>query len=235
MADKRSNFFVLPRTIGRCGSTWLCELIDSHPQIACLNEVFNPGQSERYQPVLEHLGESRDPAMLYDGIAAFRPGMTQIGFKLFREQISDDDLGNLIAYADRIVLIDRENLTQAIASQFHAEATDKWFLREGESAPDKMTESIEIDLKKARARLEYARRTGVELSARIEAAGTPSTIISYEHLTQDTQAVMDNLFAFLGLPPSPVKSSLRKVHANTDFVTNRDEVNAEFEAEFGRL
>ncbi|MEM7203447.1 MAG: hypothetical protein AAF628_24500 [Planctomycetota bacterium] len=243
------NFVVLPRTIGRCGSTWLCDLIDSHPQASCLGELFNPGTAQAFREILEPLGDERAPPPVFAQIAGAAPQAHAVGFKIFRETLRDREatdpsrgldqadriLRQYLGFVDFVVLIDRKNLTEALASELHVRATKRWHLREGAELPDTFDDSITIDLPSAARRLRNAQQTGDVISGMLSELGTPTTTVLYEDLMADTQKVMDGVFDALQLGPAPVKSQFRKMHHDASFVANLDEVNRVLGPEFGML
>lgn len=231
------RFLVLPRSVGRCGSTWFCDLINSHRYVECLNELFNPGWAKTYAQVLEHLRGSRDPARVYHEIQSFRPGRTHYGFKTFESQVAPHELEAILRYVDRVLLLDRENLMQAHASQLHAEATDTWIFKEGDKKPEPSEDGdgIEVDLGEASLALFRARRRAEQLTERVAASGTPYKLFTYEGLVEDTQAVLDDVFDFLAIETRPVKSEFKKVPRKKNFFSNRDQINEVLGPVFGQL
>jgi hypothetical protein len=70
------DFVIL--TTGRTGSTWLCHLLDSHPQICCHVELLNATSPD---PVAFHRSEMTDPLAFIAEVAAADPDRV-VGFKL---------------------------------------------------------------------------------------------------------------------------------------------------------
>ncbi|MEM7202882.1 MAG: hypothetical protein AAF628_21670 [Planctomycetota bacterium] len=229
------TFVVLPKTIGRCGSTWLCDLIDSHPDASCLGEVFNPDQRETYHDLFGCLGESQDPARLFGCLATLLPGARVWGFKLFRQTLGDRLLREVLAHVDAVVLINRQNLTQALASELHARETKLWHVRDEALPADALQHRIVIDVEAARERLASAVATGVAIERMLGETGVPSVEIDYEQLVASTETCMAQVFSFLALPPAAVRSTYRKIHGDSAFVANLDEVNRELGPSFGYL
>ncbi len=230
------HFAVLPRTMGRCGSTWLCDLIDSHPAVTCLGEVFNPGEAAYYGAFADAAGPQRDAAALFAAIEAARPGAAAYGFKAFREDLETDALRRILAHLDAVVFIERKNLTRALVSELHARATKRWHLRAGAELPEGFFEQrIEVDVEQARNRLRNAVETGRILAEMVDSAGVAAVRIEYEQLVAATQGTMDGVFGVLGVAPHAVTSRFRKMHQGVDFVANLDAVNAALGDEFGQL
>ena len=226
-----ANFVIVPHSMGRCGSTWLCDLLDSHPQICCLSEVFNPGLIPRHKPILDHLGATGDPAFLYEGIRLHRPGHDGYGCKIFKEQLSPPDLRKVMVFVDRIILIDRENLTQALVSQLRAERNAAWATHDTKPP----LRDLHVPVDKAEEWLNYTKSSAADFEKRIEDIDTPRSRVTYEDLCRDHQAAIDALVTDLGLPAAPTRSSLQKQNKTYDFVSNREELNEAFGAEFGYL
>jgi len=230
------SFLVIPRSMGRCGSTWFCNLLDGHPQVSCVGEIFNPDLRKRWEPVLQAMRDPEDVAGLFGALAARSPAVSARGFKVFREHVGDDRLARLVQFVDAVVLIHRENLTAALASDFHGRSSGTWHATVDEPAPqDGDTHAVHIDIDRARARLELAKTTERTVLELVMRTGKPCHEVVYEALVDHQQETLDAAFAFLGLPPHAVESGYRKLHKSASFVANLEEVNRELGPEYGML
>lgn len=119
-------------TVPRTGSNWLCSLLDSHPQVLCYHELFNP---ERVIYAVScrdgglDLGSvefrDRDPLAFLERAwaAAERPW---VGFKLNRGQEPRVFEAVLPDPGIRKVVLRRENRVKTFVSEKIAEATRLW-------------------------------------------------------------------------------------------------------------
>src|SRR5687768_9238795 len=106
--------------IGRCGSTYLERLLDSHPQITCLSEVFN--QSGAY-PV----GSERDAAAFIKS-RLFGEARGVLGFKFpwQNRQENPGVLGAIRAMDFRLIHLRRRNRLDQYLSLALAQHNNVW-------------------------------------------------------------------------------------------------------------
>lgn len=127
-------------SLQRTGSTWLVEMLDSHPQIGCHDELLRrmvPPElpvvallDPRYRDLDYRFDHWR--AYVDDALAA--PGKPIAGFKLMAAQ-HDEALAEILADpAWRVVTLDRPNVLAAWSSHLIVKATGQSILREGEAA-----------------------------------------------------------------------------------------------------
>ena len=233
LRDKR--FVVLPRTMGRCGSTWYCELLNSHSRVSCLGEVFNRSLRDQFEPIHASLARKADPDVLFAEFAKLSPASEWLGFKIFRGQIEDAHLEQLICGIDFVLMIDRRNLTAALASDLHAEISGRFHVRDVQHLASVRSGKITIDVDHARQKLRGVKAVADQISAIVKTVGVRTVETYYEDLLVDSQGVMDGVFLELGLVPEEVQSSVIKIHHDASFVANLSEVNRELGSEFGRL
>lgn len=232
---RNQRFIVLPRTMGRCGSTWYCELLNSHSRVSCLGEVFNWTLRDHFKSIRASLARKADPDVLFSEIAKFSPESEWFGFKIFRGQIEDTHLDQLIRGLDLILMIDRRNLTAALASDLHAKISGKFHVRDVQHLASVKSGKITIDIDHARKKLRVLKAAADQLSAFVRTVGIRTVETHYEDLLADTQGVMDGVFLELDLVPEEVRSSVIKIHHDMSFVANLSDVNRELGPEFGRL
>lgn len=115
----------------RCGSNWLCSLLDSHPEILCHHELFNPdgvhlSRSLRNQPDLLSNLQALPPLSLLAQAWSRSKGFKAVGFKLnlgqsemiFNEVLNDHGV--------RKIIISRRNRIRSFVSEMNAEKTGVW-------------------------------------------------------------------------------------------------------------
>ena len=229
------TFVVVPKSIDRCGSTWFCQLLDSHPRVACLHEVFNPDCAANFAALHAEVGAEPEPARLFAAIAAQLPGRDWYGFKLFERHVGAERTARLLAAVDLVLLIDRQNLMRAVASWLVSARTQTWQVFGERAAKKARRETIAIDVELARSKCEWAVKCGREMQALVRTAGTPHIEITYESLVADCQGMMQRVFAALQLPPAPVRAKVVRIHPDASYVRNAIELDQALGARFGYL
>ncbi len=226
----------MPKTMGRCGSTWFCDMLNAHSRILCAGEVFNPALRSEYVEAVNAWETSRDSAAVFRVLAKRSADAELVGFKVFREQVGDDVLQQLFRGIEHLILIERENLTAALVSELRAKQTTLWHARnEFDTASARAAPSLWVDVQSGRNRLAHARRTGVAVESIARAMRKDIIEVTYEAMLRDAGSVMANVFQRLGLGLERVSSQFRKLHDGYEFVGNLREVNEVLGPEFGTL
>ena len=195
-----TRFVVLaaPRT----GSNWLCSLLDSHPQILCHHEIFNP---ERVIYAVScrdgrlDLGtvaeRNADPLRFLAGVWQHPCGHPIVGFKLNRDQeprafeqvLADPGIRKLLLY--------RRNRVRTYVSEHIALATGEW-----ESYPWSRRSprqiQLEVDAATLRAHAERNQRYYDGLRRVLEEASQPVLELCYEQLGEPRE--LQRALDFLG-------------------------------------
>lgn len=189
----------------RCGSNWLCSLLDSHPDILCHHELFNPdgihlSRSLRHEG--DVLGGIEDrqtaPLKLLDRAWSNASGHRAVGFKLnlgqseavFTHVISDPGI--------RKIILSRDNRIRSYVSELIAERTDVWeSYPDSEPASDPGPQHVDVDdlFQRVRRNREYYRG----LRQRIDAAGQSALELRYEDLGE--RKARRELLRFLDVDP----------------------------------
>jgi LPS sulfotransferase NodH len=196
-----TRFIILatPRT----GSNWLCTLLDSHPQILCHHEIFNPegihvaysvrGRKHDLGTVAER---DRNPLAALERVWRWDLGHATVGFKINRGQ-SDTVLRRVLEDRSvRKIVIRRSNRVRTFVSELIAERTGEW-----ESYP-----GLAIGLNKVKVRVdpgalaEHSRlnqRYYADAARMLRATGQTALEVLYEELgDQRTQRAV---LRFLGV------------------------------------
>lgn len=128
------NHFVI-LAVPRSGSNLLCTLLNSHPEILCHHEVFNPHGiftarehgSRRFE--LGSIDQrDRDPIGFLARVWQTGAGEEAVGFKWTRGQ-SEEVLGHVTHdHAVRKVILRRRNHVKTFVSEQVARQTDQWEL-----------------------------------------------------------------------------------------------------------
>ena len=242
---RRFAVLAAPRT----GSNWLCSMLDSHPEILCHHELFNPagihvalswrGGAVDVESVLGTQAERDRAPLAFLERAWSRPrGCRAVGFKLNRGQNEAAFAAVLADRGVRKILLRRDNRLKTFVSERIAARTGLW-----ESYPDSPRSDgqvrIRVDLGELRRHIGENRAYYDSLTA--ELAGQEVLAVRYEDLVTSAGA-WQSVFDFLGVGTAELRAETRKQNA-TDLrqvILNFDEVAAalqgtELEAELHAL
>jgi len=228
----------------RSGSNWLCSLLDSHPEVLCHPEIFNP---ERiiYSVSLRggelDLGtvEERDrrPREVIERVWGAPFGRRWVGFKLNRGQNREAFRAVLADPSVRKVVIKRRNRVKLFVSERLAQKTGEW-----ESYPWSKSRAekppVRVSAEELREHAAMNERYYRWLETSIEEGGEPHHEVVYEELPDAGERA--RLLGFLGLsePGGGLRGITRKQTPKDlrSIVANFEELAAElagtdFEAE----
>jgi LPS sulfotransferase NodH len=246
---RRFAVLAAPRT----GSNWLCSMLDSHPEILCHHELFNPagihvalswrGGAVDVDAVLGTQAErDRAPLAFLDRAWSQPRGCRAVGFKLNRGQNEAAFTAVLADPGVRKILLRRDNRLKTFVSERIAARTGLW-----ESYPDSPRSGeqvrIRVDLGELRRHIDENRAYYESLTA--ELAGQDVLALRYEDLVdvpaQPAEAWRP-VFDFLGVGAAELKAETRKQNATDlrQIILNFAEVAAalrgtELEAELHAL
>jgi hypothetical protein len=216
----------------RTGSNYLCSLLDSHPDVICHHELFNPkgihyALGWRDDPIdLGSVAErDADPGAFVRRVWAHDRGHHSVGFKLgighppaaFEEVYSDGGV--------RRIVLSRRNRVKAYVSEQIAATEGRWTHYDTNPA-DVVPLRVRVD---AGALLEWTNAIDVyydEVRSRVVDGVTKVMEVDYEDLfSTDTE---ESVLRFLNLFPAPEGLSARTLKRNSDnlrdVVENYDEL-----------
>lgn len=201
MLPQRFVILAQPRT----GSTYLCDLLSSHPQIVCRGELLRPRRQHHETAavaVAAHDPRWLDPRYRSANWRAFldlafdRPAPFQ-GFKLFPGQ-NDEALAALLRDPGwRVIVLHRRNEVAAFASHLTPRATREGHLRGRQEPMDYKPTwcAAQFDRFLHRRREERRRLCGI-----LRAAKRDALTIEYRQISdRDTQR---RILDFLGATPN---------------------------------
>jgi LPS sulfotransferase NodH len=214
MAEPASRFviFAAPRT----GSNWLCSLLDSHPEVLCHHEIFNP--EGIFYSVSLRSGEldlgtveerDRDPAAVLERLWQESFGRRWVGFKLNRDQ---DPRAFALVLADpgiRKILIKRRNRIRTFLSERVALATGEWESYPWSNVTDRKVR-ITVDPEALRAHVARNEQYFRGLEDRLRETDQPCLEVTYEALTDVDEQARILSFLDLELPPEGLRGATRK-------------------------
>lgn len=219
----------------RSGSNWLCSALDSHPEILCHHEIFNPKEvkhavswRERGRRIGGRGERDTAPLAFLERLWAAPADEPIVGFKLNRGQDGRVFDAVLADAGIRKVIVSRRNRVRAFVSERIAQETGAW-----ESYPwssyRRNGGRITVDAAALREHADMNARYLDGLRARLRVAGQNWVEVAYEDL-QDVEA-QNRILCFLGaraveapltgvtarLNPAP----LEELIANFDVLTDR--------------
>ena len=216
----------------RTGSNWLCTLLDSHPQVLCHHELFNPQGIHLSRRLCGRLdlggteARDRDPVALLERAWRAHLGHQAVGFKLNLGQerrVFDHVLSDP---AIRKVVLRRRNRVRTFVSEAIAERTGEW-----ESYPELPLRGdpprVPVPAAELRAHAERNAAYYAALERRLVAAGKPWIEVAYERLGETAER--ERILAFLGVSRSPLTGATRRQHPQPlrDLIANFAELRTE--------
>jgi LPS sulfotransferase NodH len=227
----------------RSGSTWMVDMLTSHPRVVAYSELFMHGGEGTprwgheqdlpyWQTYIREQGGGRltRPFQLWRYLGRAleeRPGVDAIGFKLMYSQltrIAKPLTPALWLKRVRIIHLMRRNALDVVLSRDAGEARrGVLHAREGQSVEAVRVRLRTDDLLK---RLTAHERQIEGARVRFKRVGIPYTEVIYEDLVADEKQGFDDLFRFLNVEPAPVSSSLQKINptSHEELIENYGEV-----------
>ncbi len=191
----------------RTGSNWLCTLLDSHPDVLCHREIFNPDGLHTALSWPEPLAlgtlaeRDRDPAAVLRRVWEADCGRAAVGFKLNRESTPAAFALALDERNARKLVLRRHNRVRTCVSEALAARSGVWeSLEGGPASPAQGTLRLEVGALRAHA--ERNRRYYEGVTARLSQSGQAWLETRYERLHEPREQA--RLLAFLGLSASAV-------------------------------
>ena len=233
-----TNFVVL--STQRSGSTWVVDMLTSHPRVVAYSELFMHGGEgkpkwgqEQDLPYWQTYSRDKHrvakPYWLWHYLGEAyreRPEIDAVGFKLMYSQltrISRPLMPALWMKRVRIIHLTRRNALDVVLSKEAGAARQgRLHAREGEQV-EQVRVRLETDDLMRRMTLHERAVAGARV--RFKRVGLPYREVVYEDLADDESGFAD-LFEFLGVEPAPVTSSLQKLNpsAHEELIENYGEV-----------
>ena len=232
MAAPRPVKFVI-LAVPRTGSNLLCTLLDSHPEILCHHEVYNPrgifvALAHRDHAEIFGLGtlEERDRAPLEFLEKIWKTGASYhcVGFKWTRRQ-NEEVLSALVAdSAVRKIVLRRRNRLKTFVSEKIAEQIDEWEVY-STAALRQPRPKIVFDAAEFEAHTETNERLYERLESLLVRHGQPFCTTHYEELFEPDE--QRRLLEFLQVddPATPLRAAAIKQNPTDlrDLIANYDD------------
>ena len=221
----------------RTGSNMLCTLLNSHPEILCHHEIFNP-EGIFYALGLRdgsfNLGtiEERDsdPEAFLGRAWESSCGYKCVGFKLTHRQNETIFYKVLMDPKVKKIILRRENRIKTFVSWLMSQKTGQWELY---SQPGLTANrpKVKVDLRVLRQHIEYNHAYYSEIENYLTDSSQPFLRTVYEHLFCDEERL--RLTNFLGVSADVSRLKIESVKQNScdlrDLVSNYSEIEKEFD------
>ena len=238
--SKSPHRFVILAT-QRTGSTWLSDMLDSHPAISSYEELFLPADADRrpwgpadqeffdnyYERRVNHrwpLAKSFWALRYLEDLYAPRPTTEAVGMKLMYSQLKERPwlLAYVVLRRVRVVHLVRSNLLDVILSSETAKARRQYHALVSDAvAPS----AVSLPAEQLVPELESLQRSVDRIRLLLRLLPAPSVEVSYEELTSD-DAAFRPVFSLLGVEPRALTSRFAKLNREpkADLIANYAEV-----------
>ena len=187
----------------RTGSNLLCTLLNSHPDVLCHHELFNPNgifYALEYRDGSLDFGSmearNREPFAFLQRVWGHPQGATCVGFKMTRGQ-DTAVVQSLIEDASVLkILLYRRNRLKTFISEQLARQTDRWEVySKDELATDRG--KLHVDIEAFRAHCELNERYYQDIEDALRASEQPWISTVYEDILTEPEHA--RLLEFLGV------------------------------------
>jgi LPS sulfotransferase NodH len=220
----------------RTGSNWLCSLLDSHPDILCHHEIFNP---EGIHYALSARGgeldfgtvtaRDREPLHVLDRVWHETLGFPVVGFKLNRGQNPMVLNHVLLDQEVRKIVIKRANRIRTFVSEQIAELTGEWeSYRESHLSGKKI--AVTVDPAELHRHVFVNQRFYEDIHASLTDTEQSAIEVHYEKLADPHEVA--RVLAFLGVSPAAtLTAGTRKQNPSSlhQLVSNIDDLRIRLE------
>jgi LPS sulfotransferase NodH len=201
MSVNRFVILAAPRT----GSNLLCSLLNSHPQILCHHEVFNPrgifyalDRRDDSMALGTRTERDRQPFKFLDKLWKASDDARYVGFKMtsgqqksiLRQMLSDDSVQKIVLH--------RANRVRTYVSHLIAEQTDQWEIYDEAELVDEVPR-LRIDVMSMREHAASNASFYSDLEATLRSSGQSWLEILYQDLLRPRTHA--RLLSFLGAAP----------------------------------
>ena len=172
----------------RTGSNYLCTLLNSHPEILCHHEIFNPhvvGVARHLQNAAYHMGtieeRERDPLEFLERVWRYDEGRRAVGFKLCWKQNEAIFHTVLADPAIRKIVLKRRNRIKSFVSLLLARQTGEWVIYHDAAQPGARP-MVHLDEAELLRHIAFNDAYYGEIEAAIQAPLQMGHILHYEDL-----------------------------------------------------
>ena len=202
----------------RTGSNLLCTLLNSHPEILCHHELFNPNgifYALEYRDGSLDLGDmearDREPFAFLQRVWGHTQGASCVGFKMTRGQDAAVMQGLIEDAGVLKVLLYRRNRLKTYISEELARQTDRWEVyAEDELATH--TSKLRVDVDSFKAHCEVNQKFYEAIRHALRSGRAPWIETVYENLLSGSEHV--RLLEFLGVGATRVRLAEASIKQN---------------------
>lgn len=217
----------------RTGSNYLCALLDSHPEVLCHHEIFNPhvvGVARHLQVSGFRLGtieeRERDPIAFLQRVWDTPLGHTAVGFKLCWRQHEIAYRAVLADTSVRKIVLKRRNRVKTFVSLLRARQTGEWVVYDGDALRDERPR-IRVEPSELLDNVAFNDAYYAEIASTLAATSQESLTLFYEDLA--SAATLRRILEFLGVSdsdPAVLRGGTQKLIGEPlrDVVANFDEL-----------
>ena len=198
-AGTRFLIIAAPRT----GSNLLCTLLNSHPEVLCHHELFNPNgifYALEYRDGSLDLASmqerDREPFSFLQRVWEHPQGASCVGFKMTRGQDATVMQGLIEDSGVLKILLTRRNRLKTFVSEQIARQTDRWDVYAGDSLATS-TSTLHVDVESFKAHCELNERFYQDIRHALQAGQQPWIETAYEEILAAPEHV--RLLEFLGV------------------------------------
>jgi len=191
----------------RTGSNFLCTVLNSHPQILCHHEIFNPhviGVARHLQNSDFRLGSmeerEKDPAEFLDRVWRTSLGRAAVGFKMCLWQHEPAYRAVLPDLSVRKIILKRHNRVKSFVSLLLARQTGEWVVYDDRGAPAPRPK-VHVDRSALLENIALHDRFYAETEAALRQSGQEHILLWYEDLFGPTG--IEPALSFLGVDGRP--------------------------------
>jgi LPS sulfotransferase NodH len=187
----------------RTGSNLLCTLLNSHPEVLCHHELFNPNgifYALEYRDGSLDLGSmearDREPLAFLQRVWKVPQGANCVGFKMTRGQDAAV-VQSLIEDAGVLkIILRRRNRLKTFISEKLAMQADRWEVYEDDERAIDMPK-LHVDVEAFRAHRELNERYYQDIIGALRAGRQPCIMTAYEDILNEPEQA--RLLEFLGV------------------------------------
>lgn len=218
----------------RTGSNWVCSMLNSHPEILCHHEIFNP---EGIHYALDHrngdlnFGDMEDrertPLLFLTRLWRQTFGCRAVGFKLNRRQNQAVFQSVLNDSEVRKIVLSRRNRIKTFVSEMLAEQTGEWESYET-SCTGGAKGKVNVELKALFAHIALNRDYYAQIQDSLHATGQTFLHVVYEDLKFEEEWMKMLKFLEVSSGSQPLIPGTKKQHSTDlrDLISNFTELEA---------
>jgi hypothetical protein len=215
--------FVLLFT-GRSGSSYLMDLLDSHPDIRAHGEILTSTTHLGAEDQLMHVRKFFSPGVLRD--------FKVIGFKTKLVDILEPSSFSQVLHEMkcRIIVMNRRNVVKSVVSRIFAERIFETYSEWNITKRSMRLPPLVIDPDIFEDFLHHKEKVDEDLFSFVESIQLPTTFVTYEDMLRDPQYCLQGILEFLDVPSVPLTSDIQKHTSDNlrEVISNFSEIRAKY-------